>query len=496
MAKKLYKSFLIVTIFNVVTRLISFVFHVYLSRELGAENIGIFQIACSMLILFVCFSSSGFPVTLSRKIAHYDAIGEYTHSDSMLTSTLIMTSIISTFICCFFYIFPSSLNSIFTNPNCHKAFMLLLPSLISMSIYSTLRSWFWGKKKYTLYSATELVDEICEIIAITIVLSIGMFGASKYNAIALGHSIGDIVCVIILIVIFIIFGGKLKKPSHFKEIAVSATPITTTRLIGSLISSMIALILPTLLVGGGLTISEATSEYGRMSGMVMPIILAPGTIVSSLIVVLIPDLASIVSKKGILATHDKIKNCIIASTLISGVFMSIFVICGNDIGMLLYNDEKVGNMIVWSTLIIIPLVLNQLTASILNTLGKENVTFISSLISSIGMIITIICTSKSLLIYTYPLSLFVYHLIGLMIGGYKLINHTKINTKFIISVIFISIVSFVICSVLGLVKRSYDDFNIILRLAISTILILFLYSIFLYPYIKKVIKGIKARKTN
>lgn len=107
MANNFVKSFFKVTSISIITRVVSFIFHIYLTRIFGALNIGIYSIASSVFVMFACFASSGFPVTLSRKIAHYDALGDFDHSNSMLTSTLVITAGISTAICLFFYLVPS-----------------------------------------------------------------------------------------------------------------------------------------------------------------------------------------------------------------------------------------------------------------------------------------------------------------------------------------------------------------------------------------------------
>ncbi len=481
MVKKLYKSFMVVTAFSVLTRLMSFIFHVFLSRRLGAENIGVFQIASSTLFMFMCFSSSGFPVTLSRKIAHYDAIGDYTHSDSLLTSTLIMTTCISTSICAFFMMFPSVLNMLFSNDKCQSVFQLLLPALIAGSIYSTFRAWFWGKKKYLAYSLVETLDEIMLILTVVILLSMGVYTDNEYNTLALAHSVADAVCMIVLLIMFIFMGGKMSKPRHIQELTSASAPITTTRIITSLIASMTALILPSLLVRAGLSMSDATSEFGRMSGMAMPIVMAPGTIVSSLIIVMIPELASDVSKFGMKSIHTKVKSSILFSVAVSGFFMAIFLVCGRDIASLFYDDARVGDMIIYSALIIIPLVLNQLQTSILNTLGKENWTFGVCMICSVGLVATIALGASTLHIFAYPLGLFVYHSIGLALNTYKMIKTTEINSSYNITAVIITGVSLLIAVLVSIIASSYTNLHILARLSISSILIAMLFSAILIP---------------
>ena len=66
---KLFRAVTVVTMFSVITRALSFLFKIYLSRTLGAEVMGLYQIALSMFFLFSALSASGLQTVLSRKTA-------------------------------------------------------------------------------------------------------------------------------------------------------------------------------------------------------------------------------------------------------------------------------------------------------------------------------------------------------------------------------------------------------------------------------------------
>ena len=157
-------------------------------------------------------------------------------------------------------------------------------------------------------------------------------------------------------------------------------------------SSVVALLLPSLLVHSGISMDMATADYGRMSSMVLPIALAPNTIIGSLLVIMIPEISGQVAKQGKSAANGKIGYSMVFTAIISAYLMTIFVGCGEDISVMFYADEKAGKMLVITAMIIIPLVINQLTVSLLNTLGNEKSTFGASIISSIGLIITLVKT--------------------------------------------------------------------------------------------------------
>ena len=63
----------IVTIFSVVERLIGFIYRIFLSRTLGAEGIGIYQISLSVIGLLMTITASGIPITVSRMMIKYQA---------------------------------------------------------------------------------------------------------------------------------------------------------------------------------------------------------------------------------------------------------------------------------------------------------------------------------------------------------------------------------------------------------------------------------------
>ena len=57
--------------FALLTRVLGFVFRIYLANAIGSEALGIYQIAFSIFIVFVTIVGSGLPLTLSKLTAKY-----------------------------------------------------------------------------------------------------------------------------------------------------------------------------------------------------------------------------------------------------------------------------------------------------------------------------------------------------------------------------------------------------------------------------------------
>ena len=152
------KAFSIVTVFSVATRLFSFLFKIWMSRTLGAEAVGLYQIALSVLLLLFSFTA-GAPTVLSRKVAECAARGDVRRQNALTTASLVIGLVTSAAMCAVFLALRDRLGGLFADERCVPIFLVMLPALVTSSLYAPLRSWFWGRKKFLTFSSLELVDE-------------------------------------------------------------------------------------------------------------------------------------------------------------------------------------------------------------------------------------------------------------------------------------------------------------------------------------------------
>lgn len=398
---KTAKSFGIVTSFSIATRLASFVFKMWMSRSLGAEVVGQYQIALSVLLMLFTITA-GAPTVLSRKIA--EANSDLKKQNSLATASIIMGLCISATICALFFGLGSKISPLFSNPDCLPIFFIMLPTLLTSTLYASLRSWFWGRKKFLAFSSTELVDEIVKIV-LSIIFTGGLL--SKLHgaqSIALAMTISDLVCVAILIILFFASGGRVTKPSGFKELTLKTIPLSATRIITSLGASLTALILPKMLVGAGLTLAEATAQYGRVSGMALPLIMAPVAFIGALSVVFVPDIAQLRSQGDINAVRAKMATSLTFAVVIACLFFSIYLPLGQSLGLLLFGDKEAGKFVSYCSFMLFPIATAQATTPMLNSLGKEQHTFLNTVIGAVAMIPCILFLPKYIGIYAMALS--------------------------------------------------------------------------------------------
>ena len=428
--KKVLASVATVTIFGVITRVISFVFKIYLSRKLGAEAIGLYQMAVSVFFLFAAFACGGIPVVLSRKTAENSALGK-SDDHNLLSSALLVGCGISIVLCALIGILNDKLSFLFSDKGAVHVFLIMSPALLSTTVYSVLRAYLWGKKEFSAFSATETAEEILRIAFCILFLS-GMIGSiSGANGVALAFTVSDVTVAMILLAIFFIKGGRLKKPTMVKGIIVPSLPVTGMRIFGSLMATLIAFILPFRLMAYGMSSAEATASYGRIAGMATPLLFAPNAIIGSIAIVLVPEMSANGAKKAYADLNRHLNNGINFALLISGAFLVIYLALGKDITCILYKDEISGEYLRFASFLVLPMGIAQLTQSALNSIGKEYRAFANYLISNAFLIVAIIILPKYIGIYSVAVASMLSTLITCALNVYALNKYTGFGYSFL-----------------------------------------------------------------
>jgi len=358
-----------------------------MSHAFGAETVGLFQICLSVLFLLLALTAGGIPTVLSRKIAECEVNRDFKKQNRYVAASLILGSVLSAIVIAACYLGKNLLYKIFSDDRCVPLFLIMLPAIFTSTFYGVIRAWFWGKKKFTAFSFTELLDEVFKI-AFTACFAGGLIAEiAGAKGIAIAFTVADAACVLILIVLFFINKGKFAKPEGFLELTKASTPLAALRIITGLMASLTAIIVPAQLALS-MSQEEATAMYGRIAGMALPLLMAPSTIIGSLAVVLIPEMAGANAKGDSDTLRSKMDGSIIFAFFVSSLFMVLFVPLGKEIGKLFFGDETAGQYVSYCALLMYPIGLNQVTSPIVNSIGKEHKTLLHYLA---GLVLLIPC---------------------------------------------------------------------------------------------------------
>ena len=405
------KTMAIVTIFSCVERLLGFVYRIFLSRVLGSEGVGIYQISLSVVGLLMTLTASGIPITVSRLMVKHTSENQENLCNKTVTAGMLFSLVISLPIVSLLWFFPDFFSFIFADERCMPVLRIMLPGIVITSVYAVIRGYFWGKKKFLTYSLIELLEEIVMLVFGVILVSrlTDTLSGVKYASYAV--LISYVFSFITATAFFFIHKGRLSSPvSELKPLIRSSSPITVMRTTTSIINTLIAVILPARLVLMGLSNSQALSQFGELTGMSIPLISIPSTLIGSIALVLVPELSSNYYTKNYVTLRRNVEEAVKCSVFISCMIIPTFLSMGKEIGIMLYDNEQSGIYVSSACLIMFPMSITMITTSMLNSLNKERKTLLFYLIGASFLLLSIYFLPKYVGVYSLIIGLFLSYL--------------------------------------------------------------------------------------
>lgn len=401
-----------VTVLSICERALGFLYRIILSRTIGSEGMGIYQLALSVFAVFVTATSSGIPITVSRLISKYRARQNPQAERQTVTAAVCVTLAFAVPVFLALWLLGDRLDFLFSDERCTQVFLIMLYGFVFTSVYAVVRGSFWGNKQFLAYSIIEFIEEAVMIAvgSLLVVHMTDVLDGARRAAFAV--VISYITSFTIAMIYFFFKGGKFVSPhGQFKPLLSSAMPITAMRTSTSLINSLISVLLPVRLILGGMTSAEAMSEYGVVLGMAIPVLYMPSTIIGSIALVLTPELSDSFYRNR----HEKLKSdiekALKITVLIACTLIPLFFVFGADMGMLLFDSARSGEIIRNCCVMLLPMALSMITTSMLNSLGCERHTLVNFFFGAAAMLACVWFLPPYIGIYGLCLGQFLDHLI-------------------------------------------------------------------------------------
>ncbi len=388
--QNLYRTAAVVTVFSALEHCLGFLYRIVLSRILGPEGLGVYQVSLTVFAVFLTVTSSGLPVTLSRIISKHRAHGHRRGEQAATSAAIVLTLAVSLPLTAILFLVREPFSRIFSDPRCADLFYILLIGLSFTSVYSVLRGCFWGNRRFFIYSLVELIEEIVRIAVGVFLLLLLPAAVADVNLAAIAVLVSYLCSFCVALIYFFVRGGRLRSPrGEFLPLLRASLPVTAMRASSSLVNSFISVLFPMRLMAAGVSSARAMSEYGVVYGMVMPVLMIPSTLIGSIALVLVPELSECFyrgQKEKLSALVEKALN---AALLIAGMLFPFFVICGEDVGAMLYASAASGRLISACAIILLPMSVTMISTSILNSIGCEKHTLFFFLFGAAAMLLNV-----------------------------------------------------------------------------------------------------------
>ncbi len=392
--KAITKAVFILTLFSIISRILGFVFRIYLSHTIGEQGIALYQISTSLFFVLLTIVASGIPSIISRQVAKYNARQEYNKIHNIISSSLILVAVLDLIIVFVMVISRGLFSFLKINEQAIELLYLLIPAFIFSSFQNVFKGFMWGRSDFLKMSIIDFIEQLLRIL-LCFLLATNLFKVSTLYATVYSLNFACLISLLLCLFNYIRNKGKFKfSKQEGIYIVKTSFPITMVRIVGSLVGPITAIAVPLILSSVGYTESQALGLYGATTGMVLPLLALPGTFIGSLSLALIPDLSSKLALQNNHGIVNQVKSAITFTTIISLILVPIFTGLGYDIAKVLFNSELAGSLLTMSAWIMLPMGLNNLSSSMINAVGLELKGFINYIVGTIGLVLCIVIFPK------------------------------------------------------------------------------------------------------
>ena len=400
------KSAFIVTLLSAFERSLGFLYRIVLSRLIGAEGMGIYQISLSLFALFLTIGTGGIPVTLSRFIAKNKTEKNIQEERQNIGAGILLSLLLTLPVVAVLLPFAHKLPFLFSDHRAIPVFRILLSGLVFCSLFAVLRGAFWGNKNFFIPALIELAEETVMVIVGVLLLRGSTTPLSGATLAGVAVLISYLFSFTTSAICFFIFGGRISAPKkRLKPLFNATLPITCVRGASALVNSAIAVLLPAMLIKTGVSQAEALKLFGVASGMAMPVLFVPSTIIGSLALVLVPELSGDYHAQNKSRLFYNIERGLRFSALFSLFLLPLFFTLGDKIGALAFNSALAGEYIKTGSWVLLPMSLSMISTTILNSIGFERQTFLFYFVGTSGTLLCILLLPPLCGAYAYIVGL-------------------------------------------------------------------------------------------
>lgn len=390
------KSVILLMIGGLITKIISMLIKIVLARLIGPEGMGIYMLVSPTFTLLIALAQLGFPVAISKLVA------EEKGNNKNLVFSVIPISLFLNIIIIIILFFSSSYIStnLLNEPRSYYALICIGLVLPFISISSILRGYFFGKQKMLPHVLSNITEDVIRLIALIIGIPIFLSKGLEYAVafVVLVNIISEFTSILILF-FFVPKNFKLTKDdlkpnkNSIKTVFYIGIPTTASRIIGSIGAFLEPIILTYVLIGIGYKSNYIVTEYGIISGYIMPLILIPSFFTLAISQALIPNISKAHSHGHYKYVKDKIKLAIFLSLLIGIPATILFELFPSVPMKLIYNlDEGTEYLKVLAPIALMHYIQAPLTAS-LQAMGKAKEAMRGTLIGTVVRTISLFCFS-------------------------------------------------------------------------------------------------------
>lgn len=361
-----------------VVKIIGAVYRIILARLIGAEGIGLYQMAYPVYLVFLSLSTAGIPIALSKLIAEKEIQQDSTGVKRIFQGASVLLLILGISCSLTMGLAASWLaKRVLADPRAVLVIWALSPAIFFMSMLAVFRGYFQGKREMGLSAVSQIIEQAVRVgVAITLAICLVQRGVEFAAAgAAFGATVGGAAALLYLVLVqmgtsklaTVRIPWKSIKPT-IQKIVRFAIPISVTVILMPILQTLDSIIVPLKLQSIGYTVKQATSMLGVL-GNSWAVLYLPMIVTGAIASNLVPAVSSLNTIGKGESLREKIEDGLrLGAVWLVPAAVGCFWF-GSSIFRILYGIKGVG-ILSWFAPAIVFLGIEQITAGVLQGLGK------------------------------------------------------------------------------------------------------------------------------
>ena len=429
----IFYSALMLTGVNLLLRMVSTSFQVFLSGRIGAAGVGLLQLVLSVGSLAMTAGIAGI-----RTATMYLTAGEIGKKRPqnvtwVLSGAFLYSILFSSTIAALIWFFAPQIAEVWIG-DCRtvEALRLFSGFLPIACLTGVMTGYFTAANRIGTLAAVEIAEQLCSMAATVAALTLwaGNDPGRACQAVILGSSIGALMTLLCLV-----FLRKRERPRTGKRIPI-ARPLANTALPLALADDLKAGIstAENLMVPKRLALYHGTADplalFGTVCGMVFPVLMFPAAILFGLTELLIPELARCNAAGSQKRIVYLVRRSLRVALLYGSVSGGILFLCAGELCQSLYHNADAGVYLRWFSVLTVMLYCDIVTDAMIKGLGQQKASVRYNILTSAMDVAFLYILLPKYGITGYFASFLVTHLVNFALSLRRLLKIAKVSIPF------------------------------------------------------------------
>ncbi len=398
--KKFLKGTLILTASSMVVKVIGSLNWIIISRILGGEGIGLYQMGFTIYLMAITVSSAGIPVAISIITAEKVAANDFFGAKRVFNVSLRLLFISG-------LVFSSALwfgagwlieNQWIRDARAYYSIIALAPAVFFVTFLASFRGYLQGWQIMMPTAVSEVVEQLMRVVTMIVFAYMLMPYGLAYAAggASMGAGVGAFCALLVLMWFYARLKRSLKdrmqgapvsaRPESARKIIVRllklSLPVSLSSLMLPVVANLDLLIVPQRLEAAGFKVSEATELFGYLTGMAVPLVNLATIFTAAMTINLVPAISESRTLNDVAGIRAKISTAFRVAMIITLPCSVGLYFLAEDVAGLIYNAPGAAGAIQTMSFGIFLLGLHQISTGILQGLGKTSLPVIAMIIAA------------------------------------------------------------------------------------------------------------------